>query len=86
MLQSFLSSIGTIRMIVYEMKLKGESYQYERLDAAIRTGRFIRNSIIRAWMDGYVKGRNDAYKYCKQLSDNCHLLRSKETQLGFIRI
>ena len=70
MLQSFLSSIGTIRMIVYEMKLKGESYQYERLDAAIRTGRFIRNSIIRAWMDGYVKGRNDAYKYCKQLSDN----------------
>ena len=57
-------------MLVYEIKLKGESYQYSLLDAAIRTGRFIRNSIIRAWIDGKIKGRNDAYKYCKKLSDN----------------
>ena len=52
------------------MKLKGNSDQYERLDAAIRTGRFIRNSIIRAWIDGNIKGRNEAYKYSKILSDN----------------
>ncbi len=37
---------------------------------AIRTGRFVRNSIIRAWIDGEVKTRNDACKYCKILSDN----------------
>ncbi|NEO01151.1 MAG: IS200/IS605 family element transposase accessory protein TnpB [Moorea sp. SIO3I7] len=57
-------------MIVYEMKLQGTQAQYRRLDEAIRTGRFVRNSIIRAWMDGDVKNRNDAYSYCKVLSDN----------------
>jgi len=30
----------------------------------------VRNSIIRAWMDGQVKSRNDAYTYCKILADN----------------
>jgi putative transposase len=57
-------------MLVYEMKLKGTQSQYRKLDEAIRTGRFVRNSIIKAWIDGQVKSRNDAYKYCKVLSDN----------------
>ncbi|WP_040484698.1 RNA-guided endonuclease InsQ/TnpB family protein [Lyngbya aestuarii] len=57
-------------MLVYEMKLKGTESQYRRLDVAIRTGRFVRNSVIRAWLDGQVKSRNDAYKHCKVLSDN----------------
>ncbi|MDJ0742097.1 MAG: transposase [Xenococcaceae cyanobacterium MO_167.B27] len=57
-------------MIIYESKLEGTQIQYEKLNAAIRTGRFVRNSIIRAWMDGQVKSRNDAYKYCKTLADN----------------
>ncbi len=57
-------------MIVYESKLQGEKQQYQRLDQAIRTGRFIRNSVIRAWMDRKIKSRNDAYKYCKVLADN----------------
>ncbi|MEB3281889.1 MAG: transposase [Lyngbya sp.] len=57
-------------MLVYEMKLNGTESQYQRLDQAIRTGRFVRNSVIRAWLDGQVKSRNDAYKYCKVLSDN----------------
>jgi putative transposase len=57
-------------MLIYEAKLEGRQNQYKRLDEAIRTGRFVRNSIIRAWMDGQVKSRNDAYKYCKVLADN----------------
>jgi len=57
-------------MLIYEAKLEGTRDQYQRLDGAIRTGRFVRNSIIRAWMDGDVKSRNDAYKYCKVLADN----------------
>jgi putative transposase len=57
-------------MLVYEMKLEGEKVQYERLDEAIRTGRFVRNSILKAWMDGEIKSRNDAYKYSKVLADN----------------
>ena len=55
-------------MIVYESKLEGTSDQYKRLDQAIRTGRFVRNSIIRAWIDNQVKSRNDAYKYCAVLA------------------
>ena len=57
-------------MLIYESKLEGTSDQYERLDQAIRTGRFVRNSVVRAWMDGEIKSRNDAYKYCKVLADN----------------
>ena len=57
-------------MIIYESKLEGTQNQYEKLNVAIRTGRFVRNSIIRAWLDGQVKSRNDAYKYCKRLADN----------------
>ncbi|MCG5059873.1 MAG: transposase [Limnoraphis sp. WC205] len=57
-------------MIVYEMKLQGTVAQYKKLDEAIRTGRFVRNSIIKAWIDGQIKSRNDAYRYCKLLSDN----------------
>ena len=57
-------------MLIYEMKLEGTKEQYARLDEAIRTGRFIRNSIIRAWIDRQIKNRNEAYKYCKVLADN----------------
>ncbi|MCG5060187.1 MAG: transposase [Limnoraphis sp. WC205] len=57
-------------MLVYEMKLQGTQYQYRKLDEAIRTGRFVRNSIIKAWINGQVQSRNDAYRYCKLLSDN----------------
>ncbi len=57
-------------MIVCEAKLEGAKQQYEKLDSAIRTGRFVRNSIVRAWIDKQVKSRNDAYKYCKVLADN----------------
>ena len=55
-------------MIVYEAKLEGTQQQYSQLNAAIRTGRFVRNSIVRAWMDKQIKSRNDAYKYCKVLA------------------
>lgn len=44
-------------MLVYEMKLQGTQSQYGQLDEAIRTGRFVRNSIIRAWLDGQIKSR-----------------------------
>lgn len=57
-------------MLIYEAKLEGTQNQYKALDEAIRTGRFVRNSIIRAWLDGLLKSRNDAYKYCKVLADN----------------
>ncbi|MGK7893712.1 MAG: RNA-guided endonuclease TnpB family protein, partial [Xenococcus sp. (in: cyanobacteria)] len=48
-------------MIVYEAKLEGTKEQLRKLDEAIRTGRFVRNSIIRAWLDKKINSRNDAY-------------------------
>ena len=63
-------ALRKIIMIIYESKLEGTQAQYEKLDAAIRTGRFVRNSIIRAWLDNQIKNRNDAYKHCKVLADN----------------
>jgi putative transposase len=57
-------------LLVYESKLEGTHDQYKRLDEAISTGCFVRNSIIRAWMDNQIKSRNDAYKHCKILANN----------------
>ncbi|NEP01142.1 MAG: transposase [Symploca sp. SIO2E9] len=57
-------------MLVYEAKLKGNQHQYERLNEAIRTGLFIRNSCLRFWEDGNAKSRNDLYKYVTRLAKN----------------
>ncbi|MGQ4647003.1 RNA-guided endonuclease TnpB family protein [Lyngbya aestuarii] len=57
-------------MLVYEAKLKGNINQYERLNEAIRTGLFIRNSCLRFWEDGNAKSRNDLYKYVTRLARN----------------
>ena len=51
-------------MLVFEAKLEGEKQQYERLDEAIRTARFIRNSCIRYWMDNPKVGRYELSAYC----------------------
>ncbi|NJR23340.1 MAG: IS200/IS605 family element transposase accessory protein TnpB [Richelia sp. CSU_2_1] len=55
-------------MLVFEAKLEGTSEQYERLDEAIRTARFIRNSCIRYWMDTKGVGRYDLSAYCAVLA------------------
>ncbi|NEO98096.1 MAG: transposase, partial [Symploca sp. SIO2E9] len=55
-------------MLVYETKLKGNQHQYERLNEAIRTGLFIRNSCLRFWEDGNAKSRYDLYKYVTRLA------------------
>jgi putative transposase len=55
-------------MLVFEAKLEGEKQQYERLDEAIRTARFIRNSCIRYWMDNQKIGRYELSAYCAVLA------------------
>lgn len=55
-------------MLVFEAKLEGKSEQYEQLDEAIRTARFIRNSCIRYWMDTPGVGRYDLSAYCVVLA------------------
>ena len=55
-------------MLVFEAKLEGEKQQYERLDEAIRTARFIRNSCIKYWMDNQKIGRYELSAYCAVLA------------------
>src|SRR4028118_1707641 len=55
-------------MLVFETKLEGNNEQYERLDEAIRTARFVRNSCIRYWMDNKGIGRYELSAYCAVLA------------------
>jgi putative transposase len=55
-------------MLVFEAKLEGQKQQYERLDEAIRTARFIRNSCIRYWMENQKIGRYELSAYCAVLA------------------
>ena len=55
-------------MIILEFKAKGKKHQYQAIDEAIRTMKFIRNSCIRLWMDKKGTGKYDLSKYCKVLA------------------
>jgi putative transposase len=55
-------------MLVFEAKLEGTKPQYEQLDEAIRTARFIRNSCLRYWMDNSGIGRYELSAYCAVLA------------------
>ncbi|WP_039899758.1 RNA-guided endonuclease InsQ/TnpB family protein, partial [Microcystis sp. T1-4] len=58
-------------MLVVEAKLKnGTPEQYQRLDKAIRTSQFVRNSCVRYWMDNQGTTRNDFQKLCAVLANN----------------
>jgi putative transposase len=51
-------------MLVFEAKLKGSKQQYEKLDEAIRTARFVRNSCLKYWMENRDIGRYELSAYC----------------------
>ncbi|MCA1995062.1 MAG: transposase [Coleofasciculus sp. S288] len=55
-------------MLVFEYKLKGKAEQFNRIDEAIRTGQFIRNSCIKFWQDNRGTTKNDLQKYCAVLA------------------
>ncbi len=57
----------SVKMLVFEAKLQGTKQQYERLDEAIRTARFVRNSCIRYWMDNKGIGKYELSAYCAVL-------------------
>ncbi|NJR25401.1 MAG: transposase, partial [Richelia sp. CSU_2_1] len=57
-------------MLVFESKLEGMQQQYDALDEAIRTARFIRNSCLKYWQENSGIGRYDLSKYCAVLA-NC---------------
>jgi putative transposase len=55
-------------MLVFEAKLEGTKQQYERLDEAIRTARFVRNCCIKYWMENLGTGKYELSAYCAVLA------------------
>ncbi len=55
-------------MLVCDAKLQGTKDQYQRLDPALRTGLFVRNTALRYWLDGQDKRTADLNKYCRVLA------------------
>ncbi|MBW4501481.1 MAG: transposase [Scytonema hyalinum WJT4-NPBG1] len=55
-------------MLVFEAKLEGTKEQYGKLDEAIRTARFVRNSCLRYWIDNCDIGRYELSAYCAVLA------------------
>ena len=51
-------------MLVFEFKAYGKQSQFNAVDEAIRTAKFIRNSCLRYWMDNKKVGRYDLNKDC----------------------
>jgi putative transposase len=50
-------------MIVLEFKAKGKTTQYSAIDEAMRTAQFVRNKIVRYWMDNRGVGQKELYRY-----------------------
>ncbi|MEH1778563.1 MAG: transposase [Nostoc sp.] len=50
--------------------MEGTKEQYQSLDEAIRTARFVRNSCVRYWMDNQGIGRYELSAYCSILASN----------------
>ncbi len=55
-------------MLIFEAKLEGTSEQYGRLDEAIRTARFVRNSCLKYWIENKRVSRSDLSAYCAVLA------------------
>ncbi|MEM8780446.1 MAG: transposase [Cyanobacteria bacterium P01_G01_bin.49] len=55
-------------MLVFEFKAYGKVSQFQAVNEAIRTAKFVRNSCIRLWMDNKGTGKNDLQKYCALLA------------------
>jgi putative transposase len=55
-------------MLVLEYKLDAATAQYARMDAAIRSAQFVRNTCLRLWMDVPGTTANDLQVHCSQLA------------------
>ncbi|MFB2936052.1 RNA-guided endonuclease InsQ/TnpB family protein [Aerosakkonemataceae cyanobacterium BLCC-F154] len=67
-------------MLVFEAKLQGTKQQYEKLDEAIRTARFVRNSCIKYWIDNKRIGKYELSAYCAVLAKEYPWARKLNSQ------
>lgn len=50
-------------MFIYEYKVNPKSYQISAINEAIRTTQFVRNKVLRFWMDNRGVGKTEMFRY-----------------------
>ena len=72
-------------MLVLEAKLEGTKEEYEKLNEAIRTACFVRNSCLRSWMDKKNIGKYELSAYCAVLASQFKLANNLNPRAGQAR-
>ena len=72
-------------MLVLEAKLEGTKEQYEKLNEAIRTARFVRNICLRYWMENKDIGKYELSAYCAVLASQFELAKNLNSMAGQAR-
>ncbi|MDC0831752.1 transposase, partial [Geitlerinema sp. CS-897] len=54
-------------MLVLEYKVKPKPHQVQAIDEAIRTTQFVRNKVLRYWMDNRGVGKAELFRYNTRL-------------------
>ena len=72
-------------MLVLGAKLEGTKEQYEKLNEAIRTARFVRNLCQRYWMDNKDIGKYELSTYCAVLASQLEFAKNLNYMVGQAR-
>jgi putative transposase len=72
-------------MLVLEAKLEGTKEQYEKLNEAIRTARFVRNICLRYWMDNKNISKYELSAYCAVLASQLEFAKNLNSMAGQAR-
>jgi putative transposase len=72
-------------MLVLEAKLKGTKEQYQKLNEAIRTARFVGNICLRYWMDNKDIGKSELSAYWAVLASQLEWAKNLNSLAGQAR-
>ncbi|WP_229424281.1 hypothetical protein [Moorena producens] len=64
-----------IRVLAMEFKAVFSKSQKKAVDEAIRTSKFVRNKVLRYWIDNKGIGKKELYRYNTQLRDEFKFVR-----------
>ena len=76
-------------MLVFEYKVKPDPAQIANIEEAIRTVKFVRNKVLRYWIDETKNSKNDLFKYNTRLRkeyDFVNALNSTACQASVERV
>ncbi len=72
-------------MLVLEAKLEGTKEEYEKLNEAIRTARFVRNICLRQWMDNKDISKYELSAYWAVLASQLEFAKNLNSMAGQAR-